>query len=129
MRNLLNTVAALWLAAIEPRLSAAAVSGYFSSFQSSIAAQAHCECNYVPGILSLAEMSDLAALIAPRPFCALSGKQDHLFPAQVARKAFTVVQQAYALHNAGDACRLDIHSGGHVYPQALSLNWLERWLS
>jgi dienelactone hydrolase len=118
---------ALWLAAIEPRLSAAAVSGYFSSFRASIGSEAHCECNYVPGILGLAEMSDLGALIAPRPFSALNGEKDNLFPVEAARESMDVVQRAYALHQAGEACQLVVHPGGHEYPQALSLQWLKKW--
>ncbi len=120
---------ALWLAAIEPRLCAAVVSGYFSSFRASIGREAHCECNYVPGILGLAEMSDLAALIAPRPFCALNGEKDHLFPIQAARESIHTVQKTYAMLGAEVICELAVHAGGHEYPQALSLSWLARWLT
>ncbi|MFZ6031213.1 MAG: alpha/beta hydrolase family protein [Chloroflexota bacterium] len=120
---------ALWLAAIEPRLCAAAVSGYFSSFRSSIAREAHCECNYVPGILAVAEMSDLAMLIAPRAFCALNGEKDHLFPVQAARESFEIVQQAYARLGVSQSCHLAVHPGGHEYPQALSLQWLEKTMA
>lgn len=38
---------------------AAVVSGAFSSFRSSIMSTIHCDCNYVPGILQYAEMSDV----------------------------------------------------------------------
>jgi dienelactone hydrolase len=120
---------ALWLAAIEPRLSGAAVSGYFSSFRASIGSEAHCECNYVPGILSLAEMSDLAALIAPRPFCALNGEKDRLFPIEAARTSMETVQRAYQMLGATENCHLAVHPGGHEYPQALSLVWLKSWLA
>jgi len=119
----------LWLAAIEPRLSAAVVSGYFSSFRSSIASEAHCECNYVPGILKVAEMSDLAALFAPRPFCALNGELDHLFPIESARDSIRTTQYVYAQLGADEACHLAEHPGGHVYSQALSLQWLRKWLA
>lgn len=49
----------LYTAAVEPRITAAVVSGAFSSFQSSIMSTIHCDCNYVPGILQYAEMSDV----------------------------------------------------------------------
>jgi hypothetical protein len=118
---------ALWLAALDERVAVTVVSGYFSSFRASILAREHCECNYVPGILALAEVGDLAALLAPRPFCALNGRQDELFPVGAAVEQFEIVRRAYALHGADDACCLSIHPGGHAYNNAMAHAWLARW--
>lgn len=117
---------ALWLAALDERIHTAVVSGYFNSFKSSILAMEHCECNYVPGILTLAEMGDLAALMAPRPLCVLHGQQDPIFPVQGSVGQFEVVRQAYALHGAGTACRLAIHAGGHAYHKQSALEWFAK---
>lgn len=119
---------ALWLSALDERLSAVAVSGYFSSFQGSILSMEHCECNYVPGILALAEMGEIAALIAPRPFYALNGKLDPLFPAKSAVEQFETVRLAYALHNAVDACQLTFHPGAHAYNNEMAQAWFARWM-
>lgn len=119
---------ALWLAALDVRLQVVVVSGYFSSFRAALAPKAHCACNYVPGLLNLAEMGDLAALLAPRPFCALNGAQDPLFPVEAAQVQFETVRRAYALHQAEAACALRIHPGGHAYQHALSQAWLADWL-
>jgi len=118
---------AMWLSALDEHIATVVVSGYFNSFRGSILAMEHCECNYVPGILELAEMGDIAALIAPRPFCAVNGKQDDIFPVAFARKQFKIVRQAYELHNASHACQLSIHSGGHVYNNEISRNWFSEW--
>jgi dienelactone hydrolase len=119
---------ALWLSAIDPRIRVVVVSGYFNSFRGSILSIEHCECNYVPGILELAEMGDIAALIAPRPFCAINGEKDEIFPVATARQQFRTVHQAYALHDAADACRLEIHPGGHAYHNAIAQTWFARWM-
>ena len=119
---------ALWLAALDERIRAVLVSGYFNSFHDSILALEHCECNVVPGILALAELGDLAALIAPRPFCALNGRQDPIFPFHAAQSQFETVQRAYDLHNAAGACCLIAHPEGHVYNHQLACKWFTEWL-
>jgi dienelactone hydrolase len=119
---------ALWLSAIDPRISVVVVSGYFNSFRGSILSVEHCECNYIPGILELAEMGDIAALVAPRPFCAINGEKDEIFPVNAALQQFETVRQAYALHNAVDACRLAIHPAGHAYNNALAHAWFAQWM-
>jgi len=119
---------ALWLSALDERIYTSVISGYFNSFKGSILAMEHCECNYVPGILSLGEMGDLAALIAPRPLCLLNGEQDSIFPAAHARTEFNTVQKAYALVGQPDAAILNIHSGEHVYNNKKSIDWFSKWL-
>ena len=119
---------ALFLSALNERIKTFLVSGYFNSFRGSILAMEHCECNYVPGILELAEMGDVAALIAPRPFCALNGETDEIFPVTFAREQFGTVRKAYKLHNASHACKLSIHSGGHAYNNQVSRDWFSEWM-
>jgi len=119
---------ALWLAAIDSRITTLGVSGYFCSFQDSILAMRHCECNYVPGILALAEMGDLAALVAPRPFCAITGETDPIYPAFAARQQFETVARAYALCDVMERCSLAIHPGGHAYHHQLAQDWFAKWL-
>jgi hypothetical protein len=89
----------------------------------------HCECNYVPNILSAVEMGDLAALIAPRPFRALNGEADDLFPVQAARGQFASIERAYTLLDAADRCSLAIHPGAHAYHHQFSQEWFSRWLN
>jgi dienelactone hydrolase len=119
---------ALFLSALDERIASAVISGYFNSFRGSVLAMEHCECNYVPGVLELAEMGDIAALIAPRPFCAINGQEDEIFPVAFAREQFETVRQAYELHNASQACQLSIHPGGHAYNNQISRDWFSEWL-
>jgi len=119
---------ALWLSAIDERITVSVPSCYFCSFKDSILGVRHCECNYVPGALEWMEMGDLAALIAPRPLRAIAGEQDPIFPIHGAREQFTIVKQAYALHNAAEKCSLAVHPGAHAYNHSMSHEWLARWL-
>ncbi len=119
---------ALWLAALDERITTLVVSGYFCSFKDSVLAQSHCECNYVPGILELAEMGDLGALIAPRPFRVIHGFRDEIFPARATSAQFACVKHAYRLCGHADACSLTLHDGAHAYHHGLSQAWFAQWL-
>ncbi len=118
----------LWLSALDERITVSVPSCYFCSFKHSILGVRHCECNYVPGILELCEMGDLAALVAPRPFRAIAGEQDPIFPIAGVRQQWQTVERAYELVGASDRCSLAVHPGEHAYHHALSHEWFGRWL-
>lgn len=105
----------LFAAACEPRISVAVPSSYFCTFTGSIGSIHHCGCNYVPGILRLGEMYDVAGLIAPRAFCAIAGQDDPIFPIEHVRYAFEQVRRIYDVAGAPEACELYVGSGGHRY--------------
>ncbi len=105
----------LFLAALDERVRAFVVSGYYSSFRSSILAVDHCSCNFVPGLLALCEMSDVAALAAPRPFLVEAGSRDPIFPIAAVRTAVQTARASYANfgRGAGSAVELDEFEGRH----------------
>ncbi len=108
----------LFAAALDERISAAVPGSYFCTFLGSIGSIRHCTCNYVPGIMELAEMADVAGLIAPRPLLIVNGEQDPIFPADATRAAFDATRQIYAAAGAPDACQLYFGDGGHRYYKA-----------
>jgi len=118
----------LWLAAIEERITVAVPSCYFCSFKASILDIVHCECNYVPGILELAEMGELAALLAPRPMRVIAGARDPIFPIAAVREQYRRAEQAWALAGAAERLSLAVHPGEHAYHHASSHDWFRRWL-
>lgn len=77
----------LFTAALDPRISAAVVSGYFNSFRDSVGSLSHCIDNYVPGLIHDCEMRDIAGLVAPRPLFVESGTRDPIFPVAATRRA------------------------------------------
>ena len=108
----------LFAAACETRISAAMPGSYFCTFRGSIGTIRHCDCNYIPGILELGEMYDVAGLIAPRPFLAIAGIQDPIFPIEHVRTAFRRLQRIYAAAGAALRCALSVGDGGHRYYKA-----------
>ena len=69
----------------------------------------------MPGILRLGEMYDVAGLIAPRPFKAIAGRYDDIFPIGCDKYAYSRLREIYKIAEAGEACQLYIGNGGHRY--------------
>ncbi len=105
----------LFAGACDTRISVAVPSSYFCTFEGSIGTLHHCECNYVPGIMGVAEMYDVAGLTAPRPFMAVAGREDAIFPYPAVQEAFAKLAQVYAVAGASERCRLSTGEGGHRY--------------
>jgi hypothetical protein len=105
----------LFAAALLPRVQLAMPSCCFSTFQASIQSMFHCVCNYVPGLLPVAEMGDIAGLIAPRPLVIVSGREDGIFPLHAAEAEFARVRTIYRALGAPDRCQQVIGEGGHQF--------------
>jgi dienelactone hydrolase len=108
----------LFAAACDPRIAIAVPSSYFCTFESSIGSIHHCECNYIPGMLATAEMYDVAGLIAPRPFLAVAGREDLIFPYAGVTEAFERLLHIYDVAGAPEHCQLYTGDGGHRYYKA-----------
>jgi len=105
---------AFFSAAMDPRIRAAVISGYFCDWRHSILALFHCTCNFVPGLLNLGELSDLAALIAPRPLLVEHGTRDDIFPIEHVRAAVDKAKRAWQVLGAGDRdFAIDYFEGRH----------------
>jgi dienelactone hydrolase len=119
----------LFLAALDERVSAAVVSGYFSSW-----AESHkmpwnmCGSQVLPGMLGQIEHLDVAALVAPRPLLIESGRDDDLFPAQVAAVEFAKLQSVYESLGVPERVEHDVFDGGHEWHGVAAYRFLQRWL-
>lgn len=114
------------LAALDERVSAAILSGFFVTFEQTIWAEDHCICHYPKGIGLVCEQPDIAALIAPRPIFVESGTDDTPYPVE---PAFTIAEEAYRLIGAEDAIHLHQYEGGHKFHGERSIPWLVAELS
>src|SRR5439155_8367416 len=94
-------------AAIDNRIKAAVISGYFCDWRHSILSIYHCTCNFVPGLLNLGELSDLAAVIAPRPLLVESGLHDEIFPVEHVRNTVGKARRAWKVFGAQDDLQTD----------------------
>jgi len=119
----------LFAAACDERISVAVPSCYFCTFEGSIGTINHCDCNYIPGILRLGEMYEVAGLIAPRPFCAIAGKEDPIFPIEHVLEAFNKLKRIYEVAGFPDRCELFIGEGGHRYYKRGAWPFIRKWFN
>ena len=119
----------LFAAACETRIAVAVPSCYFCTFEGSIGTIHHCDCNYVPGLMRLGEMYDVAGLIAPRPFCAIAGRDDGIFPIAHVELAYERLKAIYAVAGVPERCELFIGEGGHRYYKAGAWPFVRRYFS
>jgi dienelactone hydrolase len=102
-------------ACLDTRVAACVVSGYFNTFADSILAMDHCVDNYVPGLLDVAEMPDLAGLIAPRPLFCESGTRDPIFPLPAFERATARAREIYAAFGVAEHFGAEIFDGDHRF--------------
>lgn len=126
--NSTGGMVALFAAALLPRIRFAMPSSCLSSFRDSFLAMGHCSCNFVPGLLNVADMADIAGLIAPKPLVIVHGLEDHLFPIRSARRTFREVEATYKAAGASKNCALVVGPGGHRYYADLAWPVLLRML-
>ena len=94
----------LFTAAVDDRVAASVVSGYFSSW-----AESHrmpwnmCGSQVLFGMLGRLEHEDLGALVAPRPMLVESGTEDDLFPVATAAESVRRTRLVYAQNGSGRA--------------------------
>ena len=105
----------MFAAALLHRIAFAMPSCYFCTFMDSIMAMDHCMCNYIPGMLRIAEMSDIMGLFAPKPVVIVAGKEDEIFPVKATRRAFRELRHIYNSYGAKTRCHLVVGDGGHRF--------------
>ncbi len=109
----------VWFAALDDRVGAAITSGYFYGFRESfLELPQNCACNFVPHLFETADMGELGALIAPRPFFVESGEKDPLSGksgVENVKSQLDVTRKAYELFGARDRVVHSVHGGGHQW--------------
>lgn len=118
----------LFTTALDSRITCAVVSGYFNTFRDSIMSVRHCLCNFVPGIVKVVEMVDVAGLVAPRPLLVETGTRDPIFPTTATQRAYKELQKIYAVFDAAHKLDMDVFEGEHAWSGAKAYKWLAKWL-
>lgn len=119
---------ALWSACLDTRIRAAVVSGYFNTWADSILAVDHCVDNYVPGLLPVVEMPDLAGLVAPRALFVEGGTEDTIFPQPAFERAVAHAREIYAAWGVPERFGSEGFAGGHRFHGAGAFRFLEERL-
>lgn len=122
----------LYLAALDPRVCKAFVSGYLYGVDDSLLhLNGNCSCNYTPGLWRLLDMGDIASLIAPRPLLVQSCEEDHLNGSRGLKNVdeqLEIVRDAYKLLGRRDGLRHEVCPGEHhlgVTHLAEDIEWLD----
>lgn len=119
----------LFLAAIDARVRAAIVSGYFSSWTAAHRVPWNmCGSQVMTGMLGALEHVEVAALTAPRALLIESGSDDPLFPVAVAREGVAELQQVYALFGREERLQHHVFAGEHEWGGDAMLAFLAREL-
>ena len=124
-----------WLAAVDDRIAAAVGVACLTRYQNLIAhgqLRAHGVYYFSFGLLKHFDTEAVLALIAPRPFLALTGDLDAGSPADGIRVLEEKAGAAYAALGAREKFRSVLYPGvGHAYTpemRAEMLRWFGRWL-
>jgi cephalosporin-C deacetylase-like acetyl esterase len=117
-----------YLAAVDQRVKAAVISGYFNTYKDSIVSVSHCMDNYIPGILKYAEMYDIAGLIAPRALFAESGTKDNIFPYRATQLAVRKARVIYGVFGYRNRIGLEVFEGEHQFYGRGAFEFLAKWL-
>jgi len=118
-----------YLAAMEPRIAAVAILCYISDFDSYRRERIDPPpTTRLLGVFRYAEMSDLLALIAPRPLFVLNGKWDRTVPLNGFQRTMTATEQTYRLLQATEALHHELMPEHHAFPpryHTIVFDWLD----
>ena len=124
-----------WLAAIDDRIKAVVAVACFTRYEDLIAIRAlraHGIYYFVPGILKHFDSEGIMALLAPRPFLALTGDSDAGSPPEGMHKLETILARFYKLYGKPGQFQSVIYPHtGHVYnddEKSRMAAWFDKYL-
>lgn len=131
----MGSTRAWWLAAIDERVAAAVGVACLTRYENLIHhgnLKAHGLYYFSYGLLKHFDTEGVLALIAPRPFLALTGDMDYGSPVDGIRVLEEKVSAVYRTVGADEKFQSVVYPDtGHVYTPAMRvemLAWFERWL-
>jgi len=104
-----------YAACVDPRITLSVVSCSFCTFEDSWLSLPHCSCGYLPGIMKVADMPDLAGLIAPQRLLIVAGKTDPLARIEGVQHGFDHAHEIFTAAGFPERARLVIGDGGHQF--------------
>jgi dienelactone hydrolase len=117
-----------YAACADPRIRLAVVSCSFGTFEATWLYRPHCACGYLPGLLKVADMPDLAGLIAPRHLIVVAGKEDALARFDGVEQGFRTARRAFTAAGCPDHVALLAAEGGHRFYPKLAWPAIQRVL-
>jgi dienelactone hydrolase len=131
----MGSTRAWWLAAVDDRVAATVGVACLTRYQNLIAhgqLKQHGVYFFVFGLLKHFDTEGVLALIAPRPFLALTGELDAGSPADGVRDLESKVGLVYRAHGVRERFQSVLYPGvGHSYTARMReemVRWFDRWL-
>jgi dienelactone hydrolase len=122
----------LALSAVDTRIKAAIVSGYFYGVRESLLTlNSNCLCNMVPNLWEDFDMGDMGALIAPRGLFIETGNEDPLNGASKlanVRSQVAISRKVYKAMNASPQLQHHVFEGEHLWNGTRSIPWIQQQL-
>lgn len=123
----------VFLAGLDPRIKAACVVGWMTSFRCLIP---HHEVyvvptGMIPGLLECMDYPDVASLAMPSPLLVIHGQQDTLFPPDGVKAAVENLSQCYQAIGKPERFETMFFDGPHKFPlqaQQKMMAWFDRWV-
>ncbi len=117
------------LTALDTRIKAASIQGYFCYWSEQVFEHTHCNCNYVPGLLRYFEQDDVCGLICPRPLLVTTADNDGVAPLAGFRRAYRALKGIYRDQGAADNLEQDVFSGGHEFSGRKAYDFFDKHLA
>ena len=126
--NSLGGEMAMWLGAMDERISATMSAGFLTTMDQ--LEQNHCRCWKFPGIRTLVDFADIYCLIAPRPLMCQNGLKERptWFTVPIAKEALKEISPIYSDLEAANNLDFVPHKGGHEIDVPSMLSFFEKHL-
>lgn len=122
------------LAALDPRIRAAVVVGWMTSFGPCLKKHVWNTIGLtkiIPGLYRQMDYPDFVALAAPRPLMVIHGSRDALFPPDGVRAAVDTLSRSYEKAGSADRFRFIEYDGPHEFNlpmQDQAFAWLKKFV-
>jgi cephalosporin-C deacetylase-like acetyl esterase len=115
----------MYIAALDPRIKAAVVSGALNSMAERLESYASCGYQMLPGMLLHGDTPEVFGLIAPRALAIEAGNADHgCCPQPMADELYARIHRMFAAQGVDSQLALFKFDGGHIFDGERSIPWL-----
>ena len=121
-----------YLTALDPRVKVACISGYLSTVAGDAMTMRglgnFCGTQYMPGLLTIGDIPEVAGLIAPQPLVIEMGELDTCFVIDDMRAAYERLERIFRAAGAAENLTADVHPGAHEWSGRVAFEWFGRAL-
>jgi dienelactone hydrolase len=132
MGHSLGGLQALWLAWYDARITAAVSSCGFGLLKTLVRDGInHGFATYVPGLLNVCDLDQVAAAVAPRAFLLTAGESDDLFPIDGVRAIVAAARRQYAEAGVSERFEAILFPSGHSFPDEVkerAYAFIDQWV-